>query len=361
MPPLVHFDNHKQCLANYGHQSAIYCITHVYIEPNQSSTLWSYLSSFQLYINPNNYRHDVLKRGLCVNDCRRKITSAHQIKERKGAFIPHQPYPNRLLGSSPAFEVEDDVFRDLSACNNLELEEGYGLKGVTVVSFCTSNELDEIRSQDDITDRWWKIFVVALIITVSLGTLIDVLNKPSSGDVSIKSLLSAFSLRKNFQKLTDIENETVLINGVKASFLWAIVIIHTISIRVNFSIFDQYEAECTLNQIGSLIAPVAPMYVSVFIFLNGYLAFYRPYYDLVQGRTFNWRETLLKRLIRLLPAVGVVVFFHASYFSKILSTPQWIEIAQTVRLNCRKNWWTNLLFVNNILNPTEPCVLQSKY
>lgn len=351
MPPLVYFDDYKDCLLEFG-EAATYCLTHIYIKPDRSSELWRYLSLFYVN-NTNHYRHDVLKRGICLNRCRTKISRNDHINVRKFDFNPFQPYPNRLLGSSPVFTVEDDESRDLYICINKELEQNYSLSGHIVVNFCMINELEADRIKIDKYDWYFTTVIVLLLVAVALGTIFNL-----SGVTS--KLFISFSLKKNMSSLTDLKNESILINGLKAGMMWAVLVGHTMSIRFNFSIFNSYDMECTINQPKLLLAPTATFYVSNFMFLNGYLAFYSPYHSLLEGKLYNWREVLMKRIIRLVPVIGFVVFFHATFFTKMLTSPQWIEIAENVRLNCRNNWWINLLLLNNVLRPSETCAVQSK-
>jgi hypothetical protein len=45
-----------------------------------------------------------------------------------------------------------------------------------------------------------------------------------------------------------------------------------------------------------------------------------------------------------------MVFFYATLFYRLGSGPRWDVVVGPERDYCQKNWWTNLLFVNNYVN-----------
>uniref|UniRef100_A0A182N9Y4 Acyltransferase 3 domain-containing protein n=1 Tax=Anopheles dirus TaxID=7168 RepID=A0A182N9Y4_9DIPT len=56
-----------------------------------------------------------------------------------------------------------------------------------------------------------------------------------------------------------------------------------------------------------------------------------------------------------------VVLLHATWLLKLQTGPLWRWGAETEQVFCRRNWWTNLLYVNNYVNPNQPCVQQGWY
>lgn len=52
-----------------------------------------------------------------------------------------------------------------------------------------------------------------------------------------------------------------------------------------------------------------------------------------------------------------MVFFNATMLLKMTSGPVWPHYADNERSHCRRNWWTNILYVNNFIAAREPvCV-----
>lgn len=62
----------------------------------------------------------------------------------------------------------------------------------------------------------------------------------------------------------------------------------------------------------------------------------------------------LFKLHRSAPLYGFLVFFTSTWFAYVQDGPIWPRASEIDRGFCRKNWWTNLLFINNIVNADEP-------
>lgn len=56
-----------------------------------------------------------------------------------------------------------------------------------------------------------------------------------------------------------------------------------------------------------------------------------------------------------------VIFYEATWKSVLITGPLAAIIVNPEKAFCRKNWWINLLFLNNYMNIDEPCVQQTWY
>jgi hypothetical protein len=57
--------------------------------------------------------------------------------------------------------------------------------------------------------------------------------------------------------------------------------------------------------------------------------------------------------LRLTPVYALVIAFGASWFSHMGDGPMWNSTVGTLVENCRHNWWTNLLCLNNYYKVAE--------
>lgn len=65
-----------------------------------------------------------------------------------------------------------------------------------------------------------------------------------------------------------------------------------------------------------------------------------------QQRLFNLPAFVMARLMRLLPPLMVTIAL--TFFLPLFgSGPGWHEMIDPVVNNCKKNWWTNLMFLTN--------------
>lgn len=49
-----------------------------------------------------------------------------------------------------------------------------------------------------------------------------------------------------------------------------------------------------------------------------------------------------------------MIFFNIFFNKELSDGPMWRKLAETEEINCWKNYWTNFLFLNNIIAVTEP-------
>ncbi|XP_075213754.1 nose resistant to fluoxetine protein 6-like [Lycorma delicatula] len=69
----------------------------------------------------------------------------------------------------------------------------------------------------------------------------------------------------------------------------------------------------------------------------------------------------LHRYLRLMPAFILVTFFYTTLFYKIGDGPLWNLLVGGDQEACSHNWWTNLVFLSNVVNTKELCVMHCWY
>uniref|UniRef100_A0A182V4U1 Acyltransferase 3 domain-containing protein n=1 Tax=Anopheles merus TaxID=30066 RepID=A0A182V4U1_ANOME len=67
------------------------------------------------------------------------------------------------------------------------------------------------------------------------------------------------------------------------------------------------------------------------------------------------------RYVRLTPVYAFVMLFEATWVVRLADGPLWQKGFETGRSYCRKNWWVNLLYINNYYKVDEPCMLHTWY
>jgi peptidoglycan/LPS O-acetylase OafA/YrhL len=97
--------------------------------------------------------------------------------------------------------------------------------------------------------------------------------------------------------------------------------------------------------------------VDTFFLISGILMSYTTINKLRKGKTGAGAVAVkaplftFLRFLRLTPMYGFVIFFYATVVPHMGTGPLWQKMVDETGL-CRKQWWTNLLFVNNF-HPTE--------
>jgi len=137
---------------------------------------------------------------------------------------------------------------------------------------------------------------------------------------------------------------------------------------INFETFKLFAAnlfEILQSETNFLlhILTNAGLWVEAFFLLSGFLCAYGVIRDLRKTSIKDYKPltSIIHRYLRITPSlIGVIGF---SILQEIMgSGPKWFKYVENSEQTCHKNWWTNLLYINNIVglnqlgqNPTE-CV-----
>lgn len=62
-----------------------------------------------------------------------------------------------------------------------------------------------------------------------------------------------------------------------------------------------------------------------------------------------------------MPVYGLMIAFHTFAFLHLADGPLWKKIAIQESDYCQKNWWSNLLFVNNYVDADHPVREKQQY
>lgn len=99
--------------------------------------------------------------------------------------------------------------------------------------------------------------------------------------------------------------------------------------------------------------------IQTYLTVSGFLLSIQ-FFEFIEKQTnFNihylWKGVLY-RFVRLVPVYAFLIFYNATWLLKMQDGPVWNHEVETERTFCRRNWWTNLLFVNNYVHRTESVI-----
>lgn len=139
MPQLNFYDDVDSCRRRYKKKFR-YCVTHVYLQPDEFSKLWRHIDTFSS-ADQQHYRHDVLKRGLCMNDCWKQISNSNRsdLLDYKVIEIKN-PYPTRIGNEIAELSGTAVDLEHVNICNGYEIYDTTGLRSVSKISFCTEGQ-----------------------------------------------------------------------------------------------------------------------------------------------------------------------------------------------------------------------------
>ncbi|KAK9880602.1 hypothetical protein WA026_011841 [Henosepilachna vigintioctopunctata] len=177
-----------------------------------------------------------------------------------------------------------------------------------------------------------------------------------------KALL-AFSVRNNFLDLTKIDERNKalkILYGIKTCSILLIIMDHRFGTYVSSAILNFDYVEKQYRSPFACIFFHGDLFVDTFFMFSGLLVTYGLLGQL-EKRKINPMFIIVLRYIRLTPVYAFVIFYYATLFNYTGSGPLWKVIAGQDSLDCRKNWWTNLLYINNYVNADQMCMTHSWY
>lgn len=101
--------------------------------------------------------------------------------------------------------------------------------------------------------------------------------------------------------------------------------------------------------------------VDTFFFLSGLLVTWIGFKKLEKFKKLNVVIMYLHRYIRLTPLVAFAMLFLVSILKFFGSGPFWSTFVDGMSSTCEKNWWRNLLYIQNYFEITEMVCCLSHY
>ncbi|CAI5447623.1 unnamed protein product [Caenorhabditis angaria] len=226
------------------------------------------------------------------------------------------------------------------------------------------------RPTEHPADPLFWLMTAILVIISSLcifSTIADHYENPSTSKSSQSNALKyffAFSFLSNGRQLLHISKNPNTLKGVECirflSFTW-VVAGHTWGYwemadnpKKVVEIFKTREYEVWINAFLS---------VDTFFFLSGLMLAYSFLPKLSMRKAMSpmtWIVFYIHRILRLTPAYAFYILFYTTYGPLTDVGPHELVRSEDMQ-NCRKYFWKNLLYVNNVIEPRKACLSISWY
>ncbi|XP_063992297.1 nose resistant to fluoxetine protein 6-like [Diachasmimorpha longicaudata] len=195
-------------------------------------------------------------------------------------------------------------------------------------------------------------FYFALLICC---TICDLLLTKSSNSVtrSITAKLSKFSLISNARRILSTRippGNIPALQGIRFFSMGWVVLGHVYYIHSFGVISNQLAVAEWLKSWESLYIIIAPFTVDTFFVISGFLISYLFLKHMAKGGKFNPIMYYVHRYLRLTPAYGALLLLTIFIFPRIGSGAVWEANMSLQTESCSKNWWANLLYLQNYVN-----------
>ncbi|CAG9821312.1 unnamed protein product [Phaedon cochleariae] len=344
MPDLFFLDNYEKCLA-LGKQ-AVFCTLNFELQPlveNETNNLWNIIKNVSS--DPRNYRHDHLRHGICVS-----------------TFCPN------FDEDFEEFSVKDVV----EECYNNKYKS-LGLKGNISNLKC-----DSVQSKYpfDIYDiifitcfLFYSIFVIFASIYEGIARYQEKEVYDEITGTIAGQLITAFSIPKNWNRLKSINSNQDAeklrsIQGMRFYNMICVILCHTVMITFAVPVANPKYTENMTNEPLNMFLANGNYAVQTFFVISGWLLSYH-FFQMLEGRKHLSLRFLLvafmNRYIRLTPTLAIMIAFEATLLIHLGKGPYWDILVGREYRNCRQNWWTNLLYINNYVEKNNMCLHQTWY
>ncbi|KAF2884301.1 hypothetical protein ILUMI_21863 [Ignelater luminosus] len=350
MPPIFHLDNFDQCMV-LG-EKALYCSISIQLEPVDSkhpSQVWKITR--KVISRGKNYRHDRLRHGVCVAiSC-----------------------PN-LSANVTFFKTNHKLLKtELSKCYTKKYS-GLGLKSVVTRLHC---ETQEPVYDIDIYDILVATILFILFVIVVIGSFYEGCARYKTKEEYDKitktttagRILTCFSLPKNWERLTSINNSPDAIslrpiNAIRFYSMCLVIMCHTCMVAYAGPIVNpQFFERMTENSMNMLVVNGA-MSTQTFFLMAGWLLSYHFFLTFERRKHVRFSYIVIafvNRYIRLTPSFLVTIAISSTWLYHVGRGPFWHKLVGTEFRHCRMNWWANLLYINNYYDSKHMCMQQSWY
>ncbi|EDS45816.1 conserved hypothetical protein [Culex quinquefasciatus] len=347
VPPLYRYDDYDRCRQGNDHTTAgVYCFVKVVFEEDRDP--------FDSPRIISNFRRNLLDWGVCVEECQRELKDV-SLEDRQRLFEPKFPINFTYIFPSDFWDHYLDPFNArydelINICVNNRLERNYTLDrhAYSEIEYCTS--IDELGSARR-TPHWLMstFYAIMLIISISMVAS-NVLEWLGSDRIKDHIIVSSFSVKRNWDRLTqqsksELYRDFGYLDGLRVFMNLWVMFMHSM---LGGAILPVMKNPFTIDLTAGVVVTV-----QIFFAISGLLLATNVFQDAMDGSQLDihyfW-DKIKSRLIRIAPLYYFFVLLStvAPDLPGIQMGPVGYKMITQEQARCRKMWWTNVLFLNNL-------------
>lgn len=176
----------------------------------------------------------------------------------------------------------------------------------------------------------------------------------------VDQILTSFSIARNWYRLTLGSNNKMgrdlrFLDCFKTCTIFIVIFGHTCWILFEGGILNPFDIEYLNHSLESAFINTGCIVTLTFFVISGFLLalnYHRVTTESNQSYSLLFIKFNIFRYLRLTIPYGFMVLITGVYFNN-LGGPMWKHIVEKEQMACRKNWWLNLLYINNYVNRDE--------
>ncbi|XP_052895585.1 O-acyltransferase like protein-like [Anopheles moucheti] len=329
---IYQYDDYEECRRTYS--DFVYCNAKAHLTSSLDSVLWTNIKNYSTH--PRHFDRRTIEVGACVQKCR------------------------------PTFEsAMHNVSAELERCVQKKIWSQYELNSSIEIMRCIHGDEPTLKNSAEIgiAQIGFLCFAIGAIMLVILATVSDTPLQDCTAEKNASfntKLIQSFSLARNLPKLVERENKADInlrhLDGIRAITMLIILLTHSSIPMIRMPMKNANDLEAQFDQPWFPIAMAGNTYtVQIFFVIGGLLLAVNTLEQLKKRENAGLAYLLDRvkiRLIRILPLYLFVILFHASWYPRSYEGP----IGDRFHDHCTTHWWTNVVFLNNYINPSEPCI-----
>ncbi|XP_045192779.2 nose resistant to fluoxetine protein 6-like [Mercenaria mercenaria] len=197
---------------------------------------------------------------------------------------------------------------------------------------------------------------------VILTSDFSITNKPKQEQSRIVKAVLAFSAYTNARKLlstSQASGSLSAINGIRFLSMAWVILGHTYFFALNYTANGFDLGKTKINQYSFMAIIYATPSVDSFFALSGCLVAYLTLRELQKvggAKKLNWFMFYFHRFWRLTPPYMLIILVGTILYRYIGNGALKPDGDNPFMENCRDNWWTNLLYINNFAKTDKMCM-----
>ncbi|XP_046573369.1 nose resistant to fluoxetine protein 6-like [Haliotis rubra] len=179
-----------------------------------------------------------------------------------------------------------------------------------------------------------------------------------------KRVLLCFSAVSNGEKILSVKRSPgslTCLNGIRVLSMSWVILGHTF-LNLITNVENGADLLPITRSFSFQVIMNAPLSVDTFFFLSGLLVTYLFLKETEKAGGLKVKHMVMyyvHRYLRLTPVYAYVIFVYTFVVPYLVDGPTWTS--PTDKAVCEKNWWINLLYINNVLSPDQMCIAWSWY
>lgn len=333
MPTLFALDGWKACTA--------YCVGTFELVPehDERHQLYDIMKAYSSNW-VDNFNHTRLHRGYCL--------------------------PRRCATDAPA-PPRHDLRTWFSTCVNASTTAAYNLSARLLhLDYCgqsTSGEAPLTTGQ-----RLFAGFVATVLAVTAVSTVLEI----TLSDHTKKGVEWAlsWSLQGSWRTLLEpparaARTDLRTLDGLRVLTMSVVIVEHVTWITTHAYLSDPRTYEQLRQKVDGVLLANSTLVVQIFFIMSSFLLAHKLLQQRRKGENVppvsTFLHTMLNRIIRVSPSYFVVVWYAACWWERTGEGPLWEPLVAKEAAVCRRKWWTHLLYLNNVLDADNKCLIQTWY